>query len=132
MNQTPNTCRPISFWLHLPPAPLNPNARPHWAAKARAVKNYRNTAWLAAAAALGPGRPAPRWTRARVVIVWYTKTDRHPDRDNALASLKAAFDGLTDAGIITDDKELFHEPIEFRVDAKRPRVEITVTEESEL
>ena len=63
----------------------------------------------------------------RCVFFWGTRRKR--DKDNALASLKAAFDGLVDAGIVADDVGLTHEPVEFRTSRDRPRVEITVTKE---
>ena len=119
--------KPISFRLHLPPRELSPNARGHWRKRWRAGREYKAQACGVALDALGPGRPAPCWKRARVRIVWYTKTRRHPDHDNAVAWLKAAFDGLTDAKIIADDNELTPEPIEFRVDREKPRVVFTVT-----
>ena len=36
----------ITITLPLPPKELSPNARPHWAVKARAIKSYRLLAAL--------------------------------------------------------------------------------------
>ena len=44
--------------------------------------------------------------------------------EGALASLKATFDGLVDAGLLHDDSALTHLPLVFLVDAKNPRVEL--------
>lgn len=113
----------VTITLPLPPRVLSPNARCHWAQKSKAVKAYRQAACLA-----GMQYAAPAWARAMTRVTWYTKTKRHPDADNALSSLKACWDGLKDARIITDDNELGHHPIRFEVDKKNPRVEIAIEE----
>jgi hypothetical protein len=46
-----------------------------------------------------------------------------------MASLKAAEDGIADAGIIVNDRALWPERPVFDKDAKRPRIEITITRE---
>lgn len=108
--------------LRLPPRILSPNARPHWAAKARAVRQYREAAYLLALAE----RPPRPMRRARVTATFYFPSRRRRDPDNLLASLKPAFDGLADAGVVTDDSGLIHMPVEQRVDRRNPRVEIAV------
>lgn len=111
--------------LAIPSPKLSPNARTHFHAKARLVKKYRSDAkvafWSLTSTAF-----KPRYSRARVRITWYAKRLLFPDRDNALASLKAGFDGLTDAGLFSDDRGLSYEPIVFRWDAKKPRVELEI------
>jgi len=96
--------------LSLPPTELWPNARPHRMAKARAVKAYRHEAAIISKQALGRTRP-PRWTAASIEATFYFPTVRRRDPDNCLAALKAAFDGLRDAGVIADDNRLTHLPI---------------------
>ena len=121
----------ITVVLPLPPAALKPNARPHYMVKAKATKGYRNGAYLFATMEYSAMRKRPpKWKSARVSIRWYTKTKRRPDADNALASLKAAFDGLTDAGVWADDRNTSFDPIVFAVDKASPRVELTITERS--
>ncbi len=110
--------------LDLPPRILHPNARPHWAAKARATKSYRRAAWAMALAA--SWTPAPRWKRATVTIWWYAKTKRKADADGILSSLKAAFDGIADAGIVDNDAGMTFMPIERLHDPESPRVMIRV------
>lgn len=112
----------MTITLPLPPKALSPNARVHWAAKARAVRGYRARAMVMARRA---GRPHG-WGEATVRITWYAKTRTHPDPDNALASLKAGIDGITEAGVLADDRALRYEPIAFAVDRERPRVEIEI------
>jgi Holliday junction resolvase RusA-like endonuclease len=116
----------ITVVLPLPPAELKPNARPHYMAKAKRTKQYRAFAWAAGRCASGPR--VKMWKAARVSIRWYSKTKRRPDADNALASLKAAFDGFTDAGVWADDRNTSFDPIVFAVDKAQPRVEFVISE----
>lgn len=102
----------LAITLPLPPPALSPNARVHWAAKAKAARAYRAAAWITALAELGR-RPAPRWPRATARITFAHRARRRRDADNALASLKAAIDGLRDADIIEDDAGLAFAPIVF-------------------
>lgn len=116
----------ITVTLPIPPRVLSPNARCHWRVKAKATKQYRFVAvWEACKEC---GLVGPRWKAARVQVRWFTKTKRRPDADNALASLKAAFDGLTDAGVWVSDRETQYEPIVFGVDKVSPRVEVEIME----
>jgi Holliday junction resolvase RusA-like endonuclease len=108
----------------LPPAVLSPNARVHWGAKAKAVKRYRETANLTARAALGR-RDVPM-QQARVTARFFFVDRRRRDRDNLLASLKPAFDGLADAHMIANDAGMTHMPVEIAVDRDYPRVEIEI------
>lgn len=115
----------LTITIPLPPRILSPNARPHHMAKARKVKEYRGRAYLAVLTEV-PGGYKPRWKSALCSVTWYAKTATHPDGDNALASLKAAFDGFTDAGLFSDDRGLTHAPVKFDKDKLNPRVEITI------
>jgi Holliday junction resolvase RusA-like endonuclease len=108
--------------LPLPPRELSPNARPHWAVKARAVRCYREAAYLSALASR-PGRPLQA---AKVTACFFFRDRRRRDRDNLLASLKPAFDGIADARVVTNDAGLIHMPVEQCVDRRDPRVEIVV------
>ena len=67
-----------------------------------------------------------------VQIHYYHRTIAVMDADNALASLKAAFDGFTDAGIWTDDRDVTFLPVRQAKDASNPRVEITIAESPEM
>jgi len=116
--------RRIVITLRLPPEELTPNARPCRAAKARAVRRYREAAYLYALAAR-PGRPMER---ARVTARFFFRDRRERDKDNLLASLKAAFDGIADGRVITNDAGMIHMPAELLMDRVNPRVEIEVEE----
>jgi crossover junction endodeoxyribonuclease RusA len=116
----------VTFTLPLPPRSLSPNARQHYMAKARDTKEYRTRAkvegWKI------PASNRPGWTEAIATTVVFAPNRRRRDRDNLLASLKSAFDGLVDAGILADDAGLHHAPLRIEYDKDDPRVEITVTQ----
>lgn len=90
--------------LPLPSIDLSPNARVHWAVKARATKAYR----AACALAFRVARPRD-WKACPVVIDIEYRAHRwcggyHPkDPDNAISSLKGNFDAMKDAGIVRSD-----------------------------
>lgn len=118
----------ITITIPLPPRELSPNhtvgSRGGRLGKAAKIKAYRRTAGFVALAARG--RTTLAWPKATAQATFYVKINRRRDADNALASLKAAFDGLRDAGVIADDSGLTHLPVVFAVDKVRPRVEIKV------
>lgn len=106
------------FWVSLgaPPRVLSPNAshrgKSHWAHTA-AVKAYRHEAYIAAKQILQLSRlMPPHWAAAAVKVTWCRRRP-FPDPDNLIATMKAAFDGLVDAGVLADDNELLHLPPEF-------------------
>lgn len=119
----------MKITLSIPPRCLSPNftvaSRGGRMGKAAAIKKYRNAAMLACLAALSKGI-TPRWKAATVQVHWFAKTMRFPDGDNALATLKSAFDGMTDAGLFADDKGLTHLPVKFAKDKDNPRIEILI------
>lgn len=117
----------ITVTVPIPPTVLSPNARAHWAVKARAVKKARGEARLLALAALGRNHP-PRWKAAQAVVTWYAATRRRQDRDNLSARLKATYDGIADAGIVEDDSGLLPLPPVLAHDPKNPRVVIVLSE----
>ena len=112
--------------LDLPPRALSPNLRVHWAQKAKAAKYYRTLAMVVARNAVG--RAGPEWERAEVRTTFYFPDRRRRDRDNHMAMLKPAWDGLVDARVLTDDQHLIQHPPTMAVDKARPRVEIELTE----
>ena len=121
----------LEITLPLPPRELSPNGRPHHLAKAKRVKEYRSESMMSAMCAVrdlgdsdSHGFP---WLEAVIQIRWFAKTKSFPDADNALASLKAAFDGLVDAGVLSDDRRVTYPPVEIAKDADWPRVELAIT-----
>jgi crossover junction endodeoxyribonuclease RusA len=116
----------VKIELPLPPRDLHPNARVHWAAKARRVKAYRYRAYLAGCVQRVGQRHA--WAAAEVHTTFHVPDRRRRDPDGLMASLKAAWDGLVDAGILADDDRLVIHAPTICVDRERPRVEIEVCE----
>jgi len=120
--KTPET---LTIHLPLPMPELSPNARCHWATKAKITKAYSQWAWAKSLKAIGNAAP-PRWKDATVECHFYFADRRHRDRDNAMASLKPAFDGLADAGVVCNDSGLTQLPAIMDVDRVNPRVELLV------
>lgn len=85
--------------LPLPPKELSPNARSHWAKKAKAIKAYRDMAFIEAR------KHRVKFSQANYFLVF--KVPRNQDRDNLIASMKAALDSLQDAGIVANDNRLY-------------------------
>ena len=112
--------------LDLPPKELSPNCRSHWAKKAKAVKYYRMLAFIEARNA---SRSIERGiVRAEAWVTFYVPDNRRRDPTNLAASLKAAWDGIVDAHVLTDDQYLDVHPPVIIVDRENPRVEITIEE----
>jgi crossover junction endodeoxyribonuclease RusA len=87
--------------LPFPPRSLSPNARVHWAQKAKAAKSYKTSCFYLAKEAgpfEDPGGEIP------LRIEWYPKTANGFDRDNALARMKAGLDGLALAWGVNDER----------------------------
>lgn len=114
----------MTITLPLPHKHLSPNARCHWRAKARAVKNYRTAA--TAAAIIAQHGERWEWGESSVLCRFYFKDARARDSDNLLASMKSAFDGLADAGIVENDRDFDHRPVWKSKDKANPRVEIEI------
>ena len=104
----------ISGWAHLPPDtwilhfvwPKNPlpmnGSRGHRLATARKARWVRTTSTFRARAA-----GIPPLGRIRAQLIWWVATNRTRDPDNLAQLEKPIFDGLVDAGIVTDDRPEF-------------------------
>jgi len=118
----------ITIVLPLPDKCLSPNARVHWAKKARVVKAYRDCAAWEVIKATRPANPL--WSKAKYTARFYFPDARRRDADNAMASIKSALDGVADAGLVVNDSGLWPESPEIHVDKENPRLEITFTKEA--
>ncbi len=92
----------------LPPRECSPNWRGGWAARARAVREFRETAGWAARAAVLDDAEAFTWVyQAREIAldleIALGKGRRRQDDDNIWASMKGAIDGIADV-LGVDDK----------------------------
>jgi len=116
--------------LPLPPRELSPNCAVATAggrfAKASATKRYRRLAKQAVEAVQIDSTP---WGKMSVQALFCWPTKRRRDQDNAIASLKSAYDGIVDSGLICDDDYNHMQRLspEFSIDRKYPRVELTIT-----
>ena len=79
--------------------PLSMNSRMHWRAEARIKKDIRYTAWALARQAKLPTGCA----HVTVGLHYRPKRNYRQDADNLMPVLKAACDGLVDAGLVADD-----------------------------
>jgi hypothetical protein len=119
----------LTFQLPLPDRRLSPNARTCRAVKWQAVKAARAAARIEAVRVL-EGCPPPRWGKAKLhPAVFLGPRNRQPDPDNLIASLKSYIDGLADAGIVRNDKDLWPARPTFTRVEKFPRIEITIIPE---
>ena len=117
----------ITIVLPLPDKCLSPNARVHWAKKAKVVKSYR---WEAQWKVRAKVASRPLWEKASYKARFYFPDNRRRDADNAIASIKSVLDGVADAGLVVNDSGLWPERPEFHVDKENPRLEITFTKEA--
>lgn len=118
----------ITIVLPLPDKCLSPNARVHWAKKARVVKSYRQSAHVATLKATECR--VMDWQKAKYTARFYFPNNRRRDADNAIASIKSALDGVADADLVVNDSGLWPESPQFHVDKENPRLEITFTKEA--
>jgi crossover junction endodeoxyribonuclease RusA len=100
----------ITITLEMPHKHLSPNSRCHWAQKSKQKRAQRMESSMRIFQQLGT-KHFPDWKTANVQITVTPPDRRRRDKDNLLASLKAAFDGAQDAGLIADDSGLTYLPI---------------------
>lgn len=87
------------------PLPMN-GSRGHRLATARKAKNVRIRSGFTARMA-----DIPPLGRIRAQLTWWVSTTRTRDPDNLAQLEKPIFDGLVDAGLVTDDRpELMDKP----------------------
>ena len=94
--------------------------------KAAAIKKYRR---LAEKAVVSECIDTSPWRAVTVQATFFFKDRRRRDPDNALGSLKAAYDGIVDSGLVADDdwdRMKRMEPV-LAFDHNHPRVELTIT-----
>ena len=85
--------------LPWPPKELKPNARVHWAEKARAAKRHKQDCMIICQ---GAGLRALPWKAMAVGITFHPPSARRADIDNMLAAMKAGLDGLAAATGVDD------------------------------
>lgn len=101
---TANAGCSMSITITIPGTPdrsLSPNSRCHWRVKAKHVKAYRHTSYLASLAMAGTTIRGPVWLDLEY---GWEKGRRVVDYDNAISLAKSAIDGLVDAKVMGDDR----------------------------
>lgn len=118
----------ITFEIPIPHKTLSPNARAHWRTTSKHKKHSRTLSYLAALRHSFIVKEPWPGKECIVEATWHGRTASclRMDDTNARGSLKAAEDGITDAGVWDNDKGVRWEPIKFAVDKNNPRVTITV------
>lgn len=86
-----------------PPPELSPNARVHWARRAKAAREYRQLVGFSALGQMQRQGLPKAAGRVMLMIIFCHEDHRERDPDNLLASFKAGLDGLRDAGAILGD-----------------------------
>lgn len=121
--------KPYSITIKLIGLPKGMNgSHGHWRAAAAMRKAWKEkTMWSAVAA----GKPPAPLTKCRVECVRHSSAPM--DFDNLVASFKGCIDGLTAAGIISDDSQSVIVDRKYRSEyAKRGTGFVTITVESIL
>jgi len=120
----------IRIALPLPNAVLSPNSTIGSLGgrmmKATATKKYRRLACEAVEAERVDSAP---WEVVIVKATFYKPRRSRFDPDNAAGSLKAAYDGIVDAGLVPDDDidHMKREMPDLAIDKENPRVMIEIT-----
>ena len=97
----------ITIRLDWPPRELSPNFRAkHWSIPARAKREYRKACWADARKAKDFSTTYPLTGPLEAHVTFLTNTEQRMDLDNLIASLKAGLDGVADAGVIDNDKDI--------------------------
>lgn len=96
----------ISLHLPWPPAALGPNARVHWAQRARYAKKVRrDTCMVTRSAMTAAGVLQYQWKAKPVQVdLTFVSKGRKMDIDNAIARNKALLDGIADALGVNDSR----------------------------
>jgi crossover junction endodeoxyribonuclease RusA len=95
-----------------PPKELSPNARVHWARRARAAKAYKEACWartLQSGVKIGFDGLVHLW------ITFYPPDRRHRDDDNMIASFKNGRDGMALALGIDDKRFRIHPQVSDQI-----------------
>lgn len=120
----------VTIVLPLPAKVLSPNCAVATTggrfAKASATKRLRKITKEAVEAECITTAP---WGKVLVEVAFFHGTKRRRDRDNAMGSLKAVYDGIVDAGLVEDDDQEHMERAEPRllVDRSCPRIMLDIT-----
>jgi Holliday junction resolvase RusA-like endonuclease len=112
----------IQFDLPWPSKDLSPNARLHWAKKAKAVRQARSEAEI-----IAKGYCRPLEGRILFVLEFFPPDRRRYDDDGLLARMKSARDGIADALGVDDRRFVTQFSVSDTV-VKGGKVSVTISE----
>jgi crossover junction endodeoxyribonuclease RusA len=112
----------IQFDLPWPSKDLSPNARLHWAKRAKAVRQARSEAEI-----IAKGHCKPLEGRILFVLEFFPPDRRRYDDDGLLARMKSARDGIADALGVDDRRFVTKFSVSDTV-VKGGRVSVTISE----
>ena len=118
----------IVFEIPLPSRDCHPNTTrsKHYQQVATAKRKARKaSAEAAGIERVLAGNPDPL-DCAEVSFILYNKTARRHDPDNVIAWMKPVIDGLEDARIVSNDRDLYYAPPIQVKDAAKPRLKVIV------
>ena len=120
--------RKLELSFAWPPKEVFPNARPHYQAKARAVKQYR---WDCKMDARHQHRPQTLASPVKATVTFVVPDRRKRDTANMMDALKAMWDGIVDAKLLVDDshEHLRHGEPSVRVEKGQRYVLVTLEEQ---
>lgn len=96
----------ITIRLDWPYEELSPNYRGHWRKVANAKHVYRHACKVLARAAMDCKTEYPLQAPLRGHLQYVTTAMRGYDSDNLVAWMKAGVDGVADAGIVVNDRDI--------------------------
>lgn len=114
----------ITVQITVPPPGVWPNTLKPKRWRSPIVKRLRAEARVCAIEALN-GRDPPRWEHAKFHTLFRFAKHHKRDKLNGLAALKAAIDGIVDAGIITNDETLEPDGVTMEYRSATPGVWLT-------
>lgn len=108
--------------LPWPHKDLSPNARVHWAEKARVTRKARLDAFYAARESGARDMAADAFT---ITTTFHPPTRHAYDQDNLIARCKPLFDGIADA-LGVDDRHFKYQPVTIAEPVKGGRVVVEI------
>lgn len=93
-----------TYSIAFPPATelISANGREHWTQRAKVTKHLRELAEQEANL-----KRIPELNKVKIRAVYYPPDNRRRDMSNLFPSVKAAIDGIVDAGVLLDDNDKF-------------------------
>lgn len=85
---------------------MNANDRHHWTKRSNLTATIRSVA-------RGQAKGIPKLNRVKIRAVYKAPDNRRRDVSNLFPSVKAAVDGLVDAGVLKDDNDRYVKSLEM-------------------